>query len=107
MEGYQKTGLTFYTFFKSASSWRVRIQLHHKKLDVNSVCINLAKDEQKGEEYTKINPNQVNYILQRQSQLSDFQMTELLLSLLQFVSIFRKSILKTQCFPKTQLEELK
>ena len=63
MEGYQKTGLTFYTFFKSGSSWRVRIQLHHKKLDVNSVCINLAKDEQKGEEYTKINPNQVNYNL--------------------------------------------
>jgi maleylacetoacetate isomerase len=57
MENYQKTELTLYTYFRSSTTWRVRILLHHKKLAVNYKFIHLAKGEQMSEEFGKVNPN--------------------------------------------------
>ena len=59
MEGYQKTGLTLFTYFRSSTSWRVRILLHHKKLGVDFKFVKLSTGEQKSEEYSKVNANQV------------------------------------------------
>ena len=63
MEDYKKTELTLYTYFRSSTTWRVRILLHHKKLAVDYKFIHLAKGEQKSEEFSKINPNNVNFLL--------------------------------------------
>jgi len=42
MEGYKKSKLTLYTYFRSSTSWRVRIVLHHKKLEVDYKYIKLS-----------------------------------------------------------------
>nr|AYN44558.1 glutathione S-transferase Z4 [Brachionus koreanus] len=49
-----------YNYFRSSSSWRVRIALELKKIDYEYKPISLIKDggEQYSEEYTKINPKQ-------------------------------------------------
>lgn len=49
MEGYTKTDLTLYTYFRSSTSWRVRILLNLKKLAVNYKFVDLASGEQKSE----------------------------------------------------------
>nr|AYN44511.1 glutathione S-transferase Z4 [Brachionus rotundiformis] len=49
-----------YNYFRSSSSWRVRIALELKKIDYEYKPISLIKDggEQYSEEFTKINPKQ-------------------------------------------------
>nr|UOU03307.1 glutathione S-transferase zeta 4 [Brachionus rubens] len=49
-----------YNYFRSSSSWRVRIALELKNIEYEYRSINLIKDggEQFSEEYTKINPKQ-------------------------------------------------
>nr|AYN44492.1 glutathione S-transferase Z4 [Brachionus calyciflorus] len=49
-----------YNYFRSSSSWRVRIALELKKIEYEYKPINLIKEggEQFTEEYTKINPKQ-------------------------------------------------
>lgn len=49
--------ISLFTYFRSSTSWRVRIALNLKKLEYQSIPINLLKNEQKSDEYTKINPN--------------------------------------------------
>ncbi|KAL4500607.1 hypothetical protein ABPG72_003031 [Tetrahymena utriculariae] len=50
--------VTLYSYFRSSTSWRVRIALNLKKIEYSIIPINLLKSEQTSEEYTKINPNQ-------------------------------------------------
>jgi len=45
-----------HTYFRSSASWRVRIALHWKKIEYESVFVNLFKDEQSKPEYGSINP---------------------------------------------------
>jgi len=45
-----------HTYFRSSSSYRVRIALHHKKIPFASVPVNLVKGYQKSEEYARLNP---------------------------------------------------
>ncbi|XP_021946450.1 maleylacetoacetate isomerase [Folsomia candida] len=47
-----------YNYFRSSSSWRVRIVLAHKGIDYEYKAINLLKKEQLTEEYRKICPMQ-------------------------------------------------
>jgi len=45
-----------HTYFRSSASWRVRIALNWKKIEYESVFVNLLKDDQYGPEYASINP---------------------------------------------------
>ncbi|KAF9929464.1 Glutathione S-transferase zeta-1 [Linnemannia zychae] len=45
-----------YSYFRSSCSWRVRIALGLKKVDYEVRPINLLKDEQRSDEYLKIQP---------------------------------------------------
>ncbi|OPH35587.1 maleylacetoacetate isomerase [Moraxella lacunata] len=48
--------MKLYTYFRSSASYRVRIALHLKGLDFESVPIHLVKGEQGGAEYLVKNP---------------------------------------------------
>ncbi|KAL4468749.1 hypothetical protein ABPG74_005252 [Tetrahymena malaccensis] len=50
--------ITLYGNYRSTPSWRVRLALGLKKIDYKLISIDLFKNEQKSEEYTKVNPNQ-------------------------------------------------
>lgn len=52
-----------YTYFRSSTSWRVRIALHMKKISFEAEYINLAKGEQNEEEFKKVNPNTVKDLI--------------------------------------------
>ncbi|WP_237065320.1 maleylacetoacetate isomerase [Microbulbifer guangxiensis] len=43
-------------YFRSSASYRVRIGLYLKGLDFDYRAVNLLKNEQRGEEYTRLNP---------------------------------------------------
>ncbi|KAG0292897.1 Glutathione S-transferase zeta-1 [Dissophora globulifera] len=45
-----------YSYFRSSCSWRVRVALKLKKIDHEIRYINLLKNEQRSEEYLKIQP---------------------------------------------------
>jgi maleylacetoacetate isomerase len=47
-----------YTYWRSSCSYRVRIVLHLKNIEFESIPIHLVKEEQKSNEYQVINPNQ-------------------------------------------------
>jgi maleylacetoacetate isomerase len=49
--------LTLYTYWRSSSSYRVRIALELKKLPYEYVAINLLTGQQKSEEYERLNPH--------------------------------------------------
>ena len=48
--------LKLYSYFRSSTSYRVRIALNFKGADYEIVPVNLLKSEQRGAEYLKINP---------------------------------------------------
>ena len=48
--------ITLYNYFRSSTSYRVRIALYWKNLDFKYTPINLLKAEQRSESYLKINP---------------------------------------------------
>lgn len=48
--------LTLYNYFRSSTSFRARIALHHKNLDFKYVPVHLLKKEQHSPEYRKISP---------------------------------------------------
>ncbi len=48
--------LKLYNYFRSSTSFRVRIALEYKKLDYEYIPVNLLKGEQNQPEYRKINP---------------------------------------------------
>jgi maleylacetoacetate isomerase len=54
-----KMEMALYTFFRSSASYRVRIALAHKGLDVESRVVWLPGDEQKADEYRAMNPQQL------------------------------------------------
>ena len=107
MEGYQKTDLTLYTYFRSSTSWRVRILLHHKKLGVNYKFIKLSAGEQKSEEFAKVNPNQVNLSLFRVFLLLSCPLETSLLNLLPSSNILKRFIQKNHCCLKTPSKRLR
>jgi maleylacetoacetate isomerase len=45
-----------YTFFRSSASYRVRIAMNLKGLPYEAALISLTKNEQKGPDYLKVNP---------------------------------------------------
>lgn len=49
-------GLVLYNYFRSSTSYRVRLALHLKDLDFEYKPINLLKNEQRSPEYLKLNP---------------------------------------------------
>lgn len=51
--------LIVYSYFRSSTSWRVRIALNYKNIPHEFRFVHLVKGEQKSEEYKKINPNAV------------------------------------------------
>ena len=50
------SSLVLYNYFRSSTSYRARIALHHKGLNFEYRAINLLKGEQRSPEYLKINP---------------------------------------------------
>jgi maleylacetoacetate isomerase len=48
--------MTLYGYFRSSTSYRVRIALHLKGLDFTTVPVNLVKAEQKSADYLALNP---------------------------------------------------
>jgi maleylacetoacetate isomerase len=55
--------IKLYTYCRSSSSYRVRIGLNLKGLAFESIYINLLKQEQRGDAYTAINPQQLVPVL--------------------------------------------
>ncbi|MFT4100200.1 MAG: maleylacetoacetate isomerase [Burkholderiaceae bacterium] len=51
--------LTFYTYFRSSASFRVRIGLNLKGLDRRDEVVWLLSDEQHGEPYRRLNPQKL------------------------------------------------
>lgn len=51
--------MKLYSYFRSSASYRVRIALNLKGLQAELIPVNLLKGEQKGEEYKKLNPQQL------------------------------------------------
>ena len=60
MEGEKK--LVLYSYFRSSTTWRVRIILNHKQIPHEKKFIHLVKNEQQSEDYLKVNPNAVKII---------------------------------------------
>jgi len=50
--------IALHGYWRSGSSWRLRIVLNLKGLDFEYKAVNLLKGEQKGEEITAMNPMQ-------------------------------------------------
>lgn len=50
------SSIVLYNYFRSSTSYRVRLALHHKGLTFDYKPVNLLKDEQLSEDYKKINP---------------------------------------------------
>jgi maleylpyruvate isomerase len=48
--------LTLYNYWRSSSSWRVRIALAHKQLDYRYVPVNLLEGEQHAPEFVALSP---------------------------------------------------
>ncbi len=48
--------MELYTYYRSTSSYRVRIALALKGLDVRAVPVNLLEGEQRAAGYTALNP---------------------------------------------------
>ena len=48
--------MKLYSYFRSSTSYRVRIALNLKEIDYELEPINLLKDEQRSEDYLRINP---------------------------------------------------
>lgn len=48
--------ISLYNYFRSSTSYRVRIALHYKNIDFEYLPINLLKGEQHSSDYKKINP---------------------------------------------------
>ncbi|HIF25805.1 MAG TPA: maleylacetoacetate isomerase [Micavibrio sp.] len=48
--------LKLYSYFRSSTSYRARIALNLKGMEYETVPVNLLKDEQRSEDYLKINP---------------------------------------------------
>lgn len=48
--------LTLYHYWRSSSSWRVRLALTYKNIPCDYISVNLLKDEQKSKEHLKRNP---------------------------------------------------
>lgn len=51
--------LTLYEYFRSTSSFRTRIALNLKGLPYEHVSVHLRRSEQRGETYTRMNPQQL------------------------------------------------
>ncbi len=43
-------------YWRSSASWRVRLALHHKRIDYTNIPVDLLEGEQKGEAHTSRNP---------------------------------------------------
>lgn len=50
--------MKLYTYFRSSSSYRVRIALNLKRVDYEAAFIHLRKGDQFGADYVKVNPQQ-------------------------------------------------
>lgn len=48
--------LTLYNYFRSSTSYRVRIGLNYKKIPYQQKGVNLVKGEQWAEDYREMNP---------------------------------------------------
>lgn len=48
--------MQLYDYFRSSSSYRVRIALHHKGLEYETIHVDLVKGEQRDKTYTDLNP---------------------------------------------------
>ena len=55
---------TLYHYWRSSSSWRVRLALAHKNLPTEFIAVNLLKKEQNSQEFLKLNPNGFVPVLQ-------------------------------------------
>lgn len=49
--------IILHDYFRSSSSYRVRIALHHKNLDFEIRHVNLVKGEQRDDDYRSLNPS--------------------------------------------------
>lgn len=99
--------LTLFTYFRSSTSWRVRIVLNYKGIPHDYKFIHLVKGDQKSEEYKKINPNAVLFYIYRQSRRWFFLMVKFWLNQWLYVNILKRSILSIHCFRKIPSKELK
>jgi hypothetical protein len=52
-----------FTFSRSSTAWRARIALNLKNIKPENVYLHLLKGEHRNEQYKKINPNMVSFLL--------------------------------------------
>ena len=97
--------MTLFTYFRSSTSWRVRIVLNYKGIPHDFKFVHLVKGEQKSEQYKKINPNGVLRLSYRQYHPWFFQMVKFWLSQWRSVNIYKRHIMNIHCYRKILLEE--
>ena len=66
--------ITLYEYFRSSTSYRVRIALYLKGLEFKSVSVDLLKGEQKGDAFADVNPQgAVPYFIQGDVEIAQSQ----------------------------------
>lgn len=50
------TDITLYNYFRSSTSYRVRIVLHYKQIEFSYKPVHLLKNEQRSKDYLQVNP---------------------------------------------------
>lgn len=98
-----------FSYFRSSTSWRVRIVLNYKKLNYDFKFIHLVKNQQNSEDYLKINPNGVTFFtyLFRQFQPLFYQQAKSLSSQWQYASFLMKNTLIFLSFLMMPSQKLK
>jgi hypothetical protein len=99
--------LVLFTYFRSSTSWRVRIVLNLKQIPHDFHFVHLVKGQQKSEEFKKVNPNGVGFISFRPSPLCCCPMDRSSSSRWPFASTWRKLTPNIHYCQKTQYEERK
>jgi len=56
-----------HTYFRSSASYRLRMALNYKGIAYEQKFVNLVKGEQKSDEYKKLNPSGIHYIISEYS----------------------------------------
>lgn len=70
------TNFKLYHYWRSSSSWRVRMMLAHKKIQYSPVAINLLNDDTETPEYRKLSPAGTVPVLEWEQGEKIYRLTE-------------------------------